>query len=508
MVKLGCVGGDKERGNMKKKMKTVAMCLIAVFAVLVCSLPSQVPVQAAGKTPSVSYRTHVQNDGWQGYVKDGATAGTSGRSLRLEGIKIKLQNAPYSGGVEYRTHVQNDGWQGYVSNDAMSGTSGRSLRLEAISIRLTGEMANHYDIYYRVHAQNFGWMGWAKNGENAGTAGYSYRLEAIQIKLVAKGGAAPGSTNGAYASTLIQYRTHVQNDGWQDWRYDGGMSGTSGRALRLEGINIQLANQKYNGGIEYRTHVQNDGWQGWVSNGAMSGTSGRSLRLEGIEIRLTGEMANYYDVVYRVHVQNIGWQAWVKNGEMAGTSGRSLRLEGIEIKLAAKGTADTQVHTHNWQKVDATGHYEEKVVQQEYESEYDVDYRPQGIYACNGCGDEVNPGTDEYKWHSIAHMEANEGSGWHSEDHYRYYCYFCGDEVERRACGWENQACAESEDFELVETKDNTCFMYRKACSCGENALFVSNTGKGLIHHDAVTQQVWVQDTAAYEKCTVCGATR
>ena len=55
-----------------------------------------------------------------------------------------------------------------------------------------------YDVYYRVHVQGFGWLGWAKNGESAGSAGYGRRLEGIQIKLVEKGGAAPGSTSGAF----------------------------------------------------------------------------------------------------------------------------------------------------------------------------------------------------------------------------------------------------------------------------------------------------------------------
>ena len=77
----------------------------------------------------------------------------------------------------------------------MSGTSGKSLRLEAIRIKLTGEMENSYDIYYRVHAQGFGWLDWAKNGEMSGTSGYSYRLEGIEIKLVKKGKGAPGSTS-------------------------------------------------------------------------------------------------------------------------------------------------------------------------------------------------------------------------------------------------------------------------------------------------------------------------
>ena len=136
----------------------------------------------------VDYTTHVQNVGWQPYMTNGMMAGTSGQSLRLEGLRIKLNNQKYNGTVLYRTHIQNIGWEStYRSGGSMSGTSGRSLRLEAMQISLTGEMAEHYDIYYRVHAQNIGWLGWAKNGESAGTAGYGYRLEGMQIVLVEKG---------------------------------------------------------------------------------------------------------------------------------------------------------------------------------------------------------------------------------------------------------------------------------------------------------------------------------
>ena len=295
------------------------------------------------KVPNVAYRTHVQNIGWQSYVKDGAMAGTSGKSLRLEGINIRLENQSYSGDIEYCTHVQNIGWQNFVKNGAMSGTSGQSLRLEAIKIRLTGELANHYDIYYRVHCQDIGWMNWAKNGESAGSAGYSYRLEGIEIVIVEKGKNPPTRTNTQFNKPFkchtISYRTHVQNIGWQDYVYDGAMSGTSGQSLRLEGINIKLENQLYSGDIEYCTHVQNIGWQNFVKNGAMSGTSGKSLRLEAIKIRLTGEMAKKYDIYYRVHCQNIGWMGWAKNGESAGTAGFSYRLEGINIILVEKGNA-------------------------------------------------------------------------------------------------------------------------------------------------------------------------
>lgn len=142
-------------------------------------------------TGDISYRTHVQNVGWQGLRDEGNLSGTSGQGYRLEGIEINYANTTEGSGIRYRTHVQNIGWQDWVSGGSVSGTSGKSLRLEAIKLELTGDDANVYDIYYCVHAQNFGWLGWAKNGEDAGTAGYGYRLEGIKIVVVPKGSPAP-----------------------------------------------------------------------------------------------------------------------------------------------------------------------------------------------------------------------------------------------------------------------------------------------------------------------------
>lgn len=135
----------------------------------------------------------------------------------------------------------------------------------------------------------------------------------------------------------VTYQTHVQDYGWQEWKNNGEMSGTSGQSKRLEGINIKL--QNLSGSVEYQTHVQDIGWQGWKSNGVMSGTSGQSKRLEAIKIKLSGDAANKYDIYYRVHAQDYGWLGWAKNGESAGSEGYSKRLEGIEIKLVKKGGA-------------------------------------------------------------------------------------------------------------------------------------------------------------------------
>ena len=262
----------------------------------------------------------------------------------------------------------------------MNGTEGEAKRLEAIKIQLTGADKEKYDVYYRVHAQSYGWLGWAKNGAPSGTAGYAKRLEGIQIVVLKKGASAPGlnyagvnaasgvhqaksyiakagsspvvgnqatsNTNPSVAgerNVNIAYRTHVQTYGWQGWKYNGQMSGTSGQAKRLEGINIKLTNKPYSGSIVYTTHVQTYGWQGnennqntWRHDGQMSGTSGEAKRLEAIRINLTGEMAAHYDVYYRVHAQTYGWLNWAKNGEAAGTAGLAKRLEGIQIVLVPK----------------------------------------------------------------------------------------------------------------------------------------------------------------------------
>ena len=244
---------------------------------------------------------------------------------------------PFS--LSYQAHISDIGWQADRHDGELSGTEGKAKRLEAIEIKLTDDLAQQYDIYYRVHAQNVGWLDWAKNGESSGTAGYGYRLEAIEIKLVEKNGEALGPTTRPFVKyPTVSYQTHVQNIGWQNDMSNGESSGTTGRALRLEGIKIQLTDLPYAGSISYSTHIQNIGWQNDVNDGLLSGTSGQGLRLEAIKIKLDGEMAQNFDIYYRVHAQIFGWTGWAKNGEPAGTAEYGYRLEAIQIKMIPKGS--------------------------------------------------------------------------------------------------------------------------------------------------------------------------
>lgn len=317
------------------------------------------------KPVTVSYSTHIQSYGWnKSAAKNGAVAGTTGKAKRLEAIKISVEGNEDLG-IQYATHCQGYGWLNWSSNGEISGTTGEAKRLEAIKIQLTGADRDKYDVYYRVHAQGYGWMNWAKNGEAAGTAGLAKRLEAIQVVVVKKGESVPDKFEGVTASEKkaymasaaataatvegsdrahVQYRSHLQTYGWQNWKNDGDISGTTGKAKRLESLKLELKNKDYTGGICYNAHVQTIGWQAdpnksatWKKDGEFCGTTGNAKRLEAIQIELYGEMAEHYDIYYRVHSQTYGWMKWAKNGEMTGTTGQHKRIEGIQVVLVKKG---------------------------------------------------------------------------------------------------------------------------------------------------------------------------
>ena len=271
------------------------------------------------------YQAHVSYLGWTPSASNGATAGTTGRSLAIEALRISMAGDRLSGDVLWRGHVQNVGWQPWTTSAFPIGTTGRSLRLEAFEVRLTGDLASRYSIRYRAHVQDIGWQPYRVDGGTAGTVGQGRRMEAVAIELVPK--VAPAFT--------AVYSAHVQNIGWTANVSDGNVAGTTGQSLRLEALRLTASSTGVSGGIQWRGHVQYIGWQPWTSSGLI-GTTGRALRLEAFEIMLTGEMAARYEIHYRAHVQDIGWQAWVANGQTAGTTGQSKRVEAVQILLAPR----------------------------------------------------------------------------------------------------------------------------------------------------------------------------
>lgn len=104
-------------------------------------------------------------------------------------------------------------------------------------------------------------------------------------------------------------------------------------------------------------------------------------------------------------------------------------------------------HQHTWVHVDAAGHYETVVVQAAWDEQVPV-YEEKARSICNQCGADITGIVD-------AHFEESE--------------YICG--------GYH---------VEYIKVQ----------------------TGTQTVHHEAVTEQRWVQDTSAYDVCSGCGVTR
>lgn len=147
---------------------------------------------AATSDVGVEYRGHIQNVG--NYPLDGSwiqgptELGTEGKGLRLEGFWIQLDgDVPADAHIEYQVHVQNVGWMDPVQDGEFAGTEGRSLQIEAIKISLVddeGELLKDYSVVYSGHVQNVGDVGPYTNGEQLGTVGSFLRLEAIEVEIV------------------------------------------------------------------------------------------------------------------------------------------------------------------------------------------------------------------------------------------------------------------------------------------------------------------------------------
>ena len=218
------------------------------------------------------------------------------------------------------------------------GTRGQSRRVEAITIDLENNTGLSGSLEYRVHVQDIGWQDYRNAGETAGTEGQAKRLEGIEMILT-------GDLAEYYS---VVYCVHIQDYGdAQGWVSDGALAGTTGEAKRLEEVQVKLV-PKYQGtatDVNYRVHRQDYGWESaWNNNGECSGTVGESKRLEGIEMHLSG-LEYPGGIRYRTHIQNIGWESdWASDGEMSGTQGMAYRLEAIQIELYGEVSTEYDVY--------------------------------------------------------------------------------------------------------------------------------------------------------------------
>lgn len=139
--------------------------------------------------PSIRIDAHVQNIGWLPTVRN-SIAGTTGNGLKLEALKISLENIE-NVKLSFDVHVQNIGWIHNVSEEDIIGTTGIAKGVEALIIRADGLEEQGYRLEYRAHVQNIGWMDWMTSGEMVGTEGLGKSMEALEARIVKTGNEKP-----------------------------------------------------------------------------------------------------------------------------------------------------------------------------------------------------------------------------------------------------------------------------------------------------------------------------
>ena len=146
----------------------------------------QVPGTAVNNN-QLGYRAHCQSYGWLDPVRDGQTAGTTGKSKRMEALKIDVRKVgDGSAKLEVTAHIQGIGDRTYVidkyTHDMVIGTVGQSKRIEAIAIKILEGLTGKH-IKYRIHVDKLGWSEWKSDGEMVGSKGMSLGIQAIQIAI-------------------------------------------------------------------------------------------------------------------------------------------------------------------------------------------------------------------------------------------------------------------------------------------------------------------------------------
>lgn len=343
-MSISHIRGDEMQTNKKNFLSL----LLLLFLFIGSQSKETLAAEAANNEVGVKYQAHVAKYAWMKPVYNGDLSGTTGQGLRMEAVRITLQNPVQGMRIKYKVQGQNYGWQSWVYDGGLAGIEGKALRLEGIRIFLEGAPAG-YHVQYQAHVSGIGWQNWVQDGELAGTEGRALRMEALRVRIVK-------DTSVNASGIGVNYQAHVERYGWMSTGSNWAIAGTEGKWLRMEAVRISLQNAPAGMRIKYRIQGQNYGWQNWVYDGELAGTEGKSLRLEGIRIELENAPAGYH-VQYQVQGENYGWQNWVQDGELAGTEGRSLRMEAIRIRVVNSLTgveADQNTPVYNYTSYNIT----------------------------------------------------------------------------------------------------------------------------------------------------------
>ena len=146
-----------------------------------------------------------------------------------------------------------------------------------------GEAKNTIGIKYRSHVQDLGTLAWVRDGQTSGTTGDALRLEALQIDVEAL------CKKKGYSDVKIDALAHIQNIGDVTYQNIGKdtIIGTEGESKRLEGLELQCTGLPNGKALKFQVHEQDKGWSSVATAdevGAFRGSVGEKRRIEAVKI--------------------------------------------------------------------------------------------------------------------------------------------------------------------------------------------------------------------------------
>lgn len=159
----------------------------AVLAAGLMSGAAPMAVHAEQGDMKACYSGFFYGRGWSGEHEDNTLDAAPAGSY-VTAVRASLRNQPSGmpGTIAYQVNLSGQGWLEWAENRMDGGKTDTAAPLEALKMKLTGDLADHYDVYYSV-LQTGTWTQWVKNGEKAGVDGQGLRIDGFKVSIAVKG---------------------------------------------------------------------------------------------------------------------------------------------------------------------------------------------------------------------------------------------------------------------------------------------------------------------------------
>jgi len=129
----------------------------------------------------VRYGVELRQQGWGGWASNGATAGNTTGTRRIERFRAEGVSTPQAMDLRYQIRQYNEGWSPVRENGQGAGVDGRKLQI--LKMWLFNQPTG-WGIRYRLDRPTWGWTNWKHDGEAAGGTPLSSRKRGVEVQLV------------------------------------------------------------------------------------------------------------------------------------------------------------------------------------------------------------------------------------------------------------------------------------------------------------------------------------